>query len=98
MGLKAEPGCRRAWVARLKVLSPKSLPPMSARTWPVLSSMETSAAWTMGAAISSPVHLPWRSRSTRRTCTTSPGLREAIEVVARDLLPPASRKTPHCSP
>ena len=52
----------------------------------------------MGAAINSPVHLPWRSRSTRRTCTTSPGLREDIEVVARDLVPPASRKTPHCSP
>ena len=53
---------------------------------------------TMGAAINSPVHLPWRSRSTRRTCTTSPGLREDIEVVARDLVPPASRKTPPCSP
>ena len=99
MGLKAEPGCLRAWVARLKVLSPKSLPPMSTRTWPVFSSMDTTAPWTMGASDQFPgPPLLWRSRLTRRTWTTSPGRREDTGVVARDLLPLGSCKMPHWSP
>jgi hypothetical protein len=42
-GLKADPGCRRAWLARLKWLSLKLRPPTSTRTYPVPGSIDTIA-------------------------------------------------------
>ena len=44
IGLKDEPGCRSAWVARLNWLSRKFEPPTIARTAPVRGSIATSAA------------------------------------------------------
>jgi hypothetical protein len=41
IGLNAEPACRRAWVARLKLLARKSRPPTRASTSPRTGSMAT---------------------------------------------------------
>lgn len=43
-GLKADPACRRAWVARLNLAVSKSRPPTMARISPVAGSMATRAA------------------------------------------------------
>ena len=42
-GLKVDPGCRIAWVARLYFESSKSRPPIMARMYPVFASRATSA-------------------------------------------------------
>ncbi len=53
MGLKAEPTCRMAWVARLNLLRSKSYPPTMALTAPVFTSMARKAPSTLGSCSSS---------------------------------------------
>ncbi len=48
MGLKVDPTCRMARVARLNSLAEKSYPPTSARIFPVLFSRMTRAPSTSG--------------------------------------------------
>ena len=82
-GLKAEPGWRRAWMARLNFCPAKLKPPTSARRAPVSYSMEMTVLWARGScpsnqltsgsgagAASSASALP--GVSTRRTRTMSP--------------------------
>jgi hypothetical protein len=52
IGLKSEPTCRRACVARLNLLRAKSKPPTMARIWPVRLSTASSAPSTTGACSS----------------------------------------------
>ena len=55
MGLKVEPICRSACVARLNLLRAKSKPPIIARIWPVALSIASSAPSTTGSCSRSPV-------------------------------------------
>src|SRR6185369_17938020 len=50
-GLNEEPGWRNACVARLKLLSFQSRPPVSARTSPLRGSIATTAPWRYGGRV-----------------------------------------------
>ena len=74
IGLKAEPGWRLDWMARLNWVCLKSLPPIMALTSPVSASMHIRADWATGICSRSTIHesAPFLSACLILTNITSP--------------------------